>query len=216
MRRCLLLLLFATPLVNAEWQPIFNGIDLSGWRNYQKEDASDQWVVANGELKLLGRGGGDLIYDTIYEHFELTIDWQISTGGNSGIFFLADERAERIYFNAPEIQILDDARHPDRELATHRSGSLYDMIAAPAASQKPAGEWNTTRIKLLKKVLSIWHNDHLVTEIEIGSETWRTLVANSKFKNWSGFGQNPSGYIGLQDHGDPVAFKNIKVRVLEE
>lgn len=212
MRHVFLLLLCVACTVQADWQPIFNGDNLEGWRTYQKESANDQWVALDGELRLLGRGGGDLIYDTKFEDFEVSIDWQISEGGNSGIFFLADESADRIYFNAPEVQILDDARHPDRKLATHRSGSLYDMIASPAESQKPAGDWNSTRVRVVNKELSIWHNGHLVTQMDIGSNDWNTLVANSKFKNWQGFGRNTKGYIGLQDHGDPVAFKNIKIR----
>ena len=198
----------------SEWQPLFDGKSLQGWRNYRSENVRKQCIVTGGELKLTGKGGGDLITERSFQNFELTVDWKVSEGGNSGIFFLADESADRIYFNAPEVQILDDARHADGKISSHRSGSLYDLVASPDASQKAAGEWNTTTIRIHKSQLTVHHNELLVTDIKIGSNTWDELVANSKFKNWPGFGKNSRGHIGLQDHGDQVSFRNIKIREL--
>ena len=201
--------------VAAGWRLLFDGSDLSAWRTYQRADVSSQWAARDGTLTLTRGGGGDLITRDQYVDFELVLDWKISAGGNSGIFILADETPSRIYLHAPEIQILDNERHRDNKLASHRAGSLYDMVAAPAAAYRVAGEWNRTRVALLKRRLSVWHNGLPVTDLVLGSDAWNALIADSKFADWQGFGANPGGHIGLQDHGDAVFFKNIKIRVLE-
>ena len=197
------------------WSLLFDGQSLDRWRTYQDDVVAEQWHVAEGELRLSGGGGGDLITREKYTNFELQLEWQISARGNSGIFILADESAKRIYVNAPEIQILDDARHPDNQLANHRSGSLYDLVAAPHESLLPAGDWNHARVRVANRVLSVWHNGHHVTTIDLDDKPWRKLVEASKFAQWQGFGRNERGHIGLQDHGDPVSFKNIKILALD-
>ena len=196
------------------WQLLFNGQDLSQWRNFEQAELNNKWQVANGEFSLTEGGGGDILTKQAYGNFELQLDWKIALGGNSGILLLADENGKYIYSHAPEIQILDDARHPDNKLPSHRSGSLYDMIASPASSQKPAGEWNHVRIVLNNQHLQVWQNNVLTADIVIGSEPWQTLLAASKFKDWPGFAANKSGHIGLQDHGDQVSFKNVKIKQL--
>ena len=200
--------------VSQGWQLLFDGKTLDGWRNFKKDTASSKWQVVDGALVLTAKRGGDLITQAQFENFDLKIDWWISDTGNSGIFVLADEEGRRVYAHAPEVQILDNEKHPDNKLENHLAGSLYDMVAAPAASHKPAETWNTTQIKHNRGQLSIWHNGHLVTDIKIGSPQWQTLVAQSKFARWQGFAKNTAGYIGLQDHGDIVKFKNIKLRQL--
>jgi hypothetical protein len=119
-----------------------------------------------------------------------------------------------IFVHAPEIQILDDARHPDNKKANRRSGSLYDMIAAPPAAQKPAEQWNQVVISHQDGHLQAWQNGVMTVDIQLRSELWDSLVAQSKFSEWPGFGELSSGHIGLQDHGDVVAFKNLKIRSL--
>lgn len=198
------------------WQLLFDGESLEHWRTYQKPAPNLQWQALDGELTLSRRGGGDLITREVWSNFELSLEWKISEGGNSGIFFLADETNQRIYFKAPEIQILDDARHSDNKVATHRSGSLYDLIAAPPESQKPAGEWNTVLIRHLNGQLQVWQNEVQTVDIQIGGDRWTTLVAASKFADWEGFGGLTSGHFGLQDHGDVVSFRNLKARSLVE
>ena len=200
----------------AGWQLLFDGESLDQWRTYRKPAPDLEWQAIDGELTLTRRGGGDLITRNTWASFELALDWKISEGGNSGIFFLAGESSRPIFFLAPEIQILDDARHRDRELASHRSGSLYDMIAAPPESQKPAGEWNSVVISHLNGHLQVWQNDVQTVDIQIGGERWNTLLAESKFADWEGFGTLTSGHFGLQDHGDVVSFRNLKVRTLTE
>ena len=198
------------------WQLLFDGESLAHWRTYQKPAADEKWQAVNGELVLTRRGGGDLISRETWANFELKLEWKISEGGNSGIFFLADEANERIYYKAPEIQILDDARHSDNRVDTHRSGSLYDLIAAPPESQLPAGQWNTVVIRHLSGHLQVWQNDVQTVDIEIGGARWNSLVTGSKFAEWEGFGTLTSGHFGLQDHGDVVSFRNLKVRTLAD
>ncbi len=192
------------------WRLLFDGQSLAGWRNYQAGDVKDGWDVSHGTLRLRGEGG-DLLTTEAFEQFDLSLEWRVSAGGNSGVFVLADEEEDRVYYNAPEIQILDDVEHPDNKDPTHRSGSLYDLVAAPADSQKAAGEWNLMRVKVEQRRLSVWQNDYLVTELDLNSPEWAAMVADSKFAAWSGFGKNQRGHIGLQDHGNEVAFRNIKI-----
>jgi len=196
------------------WQLLFDGNDLSQWRNYRHEAINPQWLIEDGTMVLSAGGGGDLITRESYRNFDLKLEWNIAEVGNSGIFFLADEREGTIYFNAPEVQLLDNERHPDNKQANRLSGSLYDLIGSPPASHKIAGQWNTLRIQHLNKQLKVWQNDVLTVDINIGSARWNELVAGSKFVEWSGFGKNEEGHIGIQDHGDQVAFKNLRIRRL--
>ena len=196
------------------WESLFDGKSLKGWRNYQKDEAGSNWQVTNGTITLTKGGGGDLITEKQYAEFELSLDWKISDAGNSGVFFLADESEQYIFFHAPEIQIIDNEKHPDSKLDSHRSGSLYDMVVAPSAAYRDAGEWNNLRIKLHNDVLEVWQNGVMTVHIVMHSSTWDKLVAASKFAKWEGFGDQTKGHIGLQDHGDKVWFKNIKIREL--
>lgn len=196
------------------WITLFDGSSLSQWRGYGRTDIPAPWILENGQIVLTGRGGGDLITRETFADFELELEWQISAVGNSGIFFLADESDLPIYVHAPEIQILDDARHPDNKQANRRSGSLYDMVAAPATSQRPAGDWNQIRIRHQAGQLQSWQNGEATVDVVIGSSQWNELVVGSKFATWKGFGGVQEGHIGLQDHGDRVAFRNIRIRRL--
>jgi len=196
------------------WQLLFNGSDMSQWRNFKKPDLSDKWQVINGEMRLTEKGGGDILTKKAFENFDLKLEWQISQTGNSGIFILADELGSQIYSHAVEVQILDNERHSDNKLASHLSGSIYDIIASPVESQKVAGQWNHVRILLINKSLKVWQNQVKTADIVIGSDRWNALVAQSKFKYWQGFALTDVGHIGLQDHSDPVAFKNIKIKEL--
>ena len=200
----------------AGWQLLFDGESLDHWRTYRKPAPGLQWQALEGDLVLTRRGGGDLITRQTWSDFELKLDWKISEGGNSGIFFLAGEDSRPIFFSAPEIQLLDDLRHRDNNPASHRSGSLYDMIAAPPESQRPAEEWNTLTISHLDGHLEVWQNNVQTVDVQIGGERWNTLLAASKFADWEGFGEIGDGHIGLQDHGDIVSFRNLKIRTLTE
>ena len=196
------------------WQLLFNGKDMSGWRTFKQPAVHEKWQIEDGAITLTAGGGGDLISQQSYKNFELTLDWKIAEAGNSGILILADEEGKYIYSHAPEIQILDNERHPDNKLDTHLSGSLYDLIASPVASHKKAGEWNTTKIRLENSALTVWQNNVQTAKVTIGSAKWNSLIAKSKFADWAGFAAAKQGHIGLQDHGDKVWFKNIKIKEL--
>lgn len=198
----------------AGWQLLFDGSDLSQWRNFQKDSLNEGWKAENGALTLSSPGAGDILTKASFDDFDLKLDWKIAKGGNGGIFILVDELGKTIYAHAPEIQILDNEGHSDNKIDSHRSGSLYDMVAAHPSAYKPAGEWNQVRIRLHDKLLQIWQNDVITTSIVIDSSTWNTLLANSKFAQWQGFAENTSGHIGLQDHGAKVWFKNMKIKEL--
>ena len=205
------------------WELLFNGSDMSQWRNFKQPDLNEKWIVEDGTMKLTGKGGGDIMTRKSYGNFDLRLEWNISEGGNSGIFILVDEEGKFIYSRAPEIQILDNERHSDRKLDTHRSGSLYDMVAAHPSSQKPAGEWNQVRILFRDGFLQVWQNEVKTVNITIGDGTWNTLFEASKFSggleslfsDFKGFAEGRSGHIGLQDHSDPVAFRNLKILELK-
>ncbi|NVK58146.1 MAG: DUF1080 domain-containing protein [Alteromonadaceae bacterium] len=199
---------------SAGWELLFDGNSLTHWRNYQKQDVSPLWQINDGVLTLTGKGGGDIITRKQYDEFELRLDWKIAQGGNSGVFVLADEEGKYVYSHAPEVQLIDNERHADAKMDARRAGSLYDMVAAPSAAFKPAETWNSLRIRLQDNVLSVWQNDVMTVHIVLHSSTWDKLVAASKFADWQGFAQQQSGYIGLQDHGDVVSFKNIKIKEL--
>ena len=200
---------------DAGWQLLFDGQSLEQWRTYGEQMTRPAWQIQDGAIVLTQRGGGDLITREAFENFELKLQWKIAEGGNSGIFFNADESELPIYVHAAEIQILDDARHQDNKQANRRSGSLYDLIAAPPASQKPAGSWNDVVISHQNGHLQTWQNGVQTVDIDLRSKAFKQLVAGSKFADWPGFAENTDGYIGLQDHGDVVSFKNLKIRTLD-
>lgn len=196
------------------WQLLFNGKDLSQWRSFKQPVVHEKWQIEDGAITLTAGGGGDLISKKSYKNFELTLDWKIAEAGNSGILILADEKGKYIYSHAPEIQILDNERHPDNKLDTHLSGSLYDLMASPVASHKKAGQWNSTKIRLENSALTVWQNEVQTAQVTIGSAEWNSLIAKSKFASWPGFAKATEGHLGLQDHGDQVWFKNIKIKEL--
>jgi len=211
------------------WTFLFDGTTTQGWRNYNMPTFPAQgWEIVDGTLHCIGSGrgeagggGGDILYDKKFSNFHLKLEWKISEGGNSGIFYLAQESPELdfIWKTAPEMQVLDNDRHPDSEAGkdgNRKAGSLYDLIPAVPQNAKPAGEWNTAEIKVFKG--SVWHmqNGATVLEYHLWTPEWNTLVAGSKFPalnpNWANVATE--GYIGLQDHGDDVWFRNIQVREL--
>ena len=193
--------------------PLFNGKDLAGWRGYKMTAPPAGWMVANGEVTRT-TGGGDLITETEFANFELRLDWKISPGGNSGIFYRGTEEYEAIYWSAPEMQVLDDAVHADGKNRLTAAGSAYALYAAPEGVVKPAGEWNSIRIVVNGNKVEHWLNDQKVVEYELGSADWTAKVAASKFSQWPGYGKAARGHIGLQDHGDRVWFRNIRVKML--
>jgi len=197
----------------AGWRLLFDGKTTTGWRNYGKPTISDGWVVQDGALTRVG-AGGDIITSDEFKNFELSIDWKIEPGGNSGIFYRAADDTDEIYWNAVEMQVLDDAKHPDGQSPVTSAGAAYDLYPAPRGHVHPGGEWNTARLIVNGNHVEHWLNGFRLLEYELGSRDWDSKVAGSKFKPHPRFGKNSQGHIGLQDHGNVVAYRNIKIRVL--
>jgi len=201
--------------VPERWENLLANDSLAAWRNYQSQNISDGWSVSNGTLQKTGRNAGDLITREQYSDFELELEWRVENGGNSGIFFRATEAEPRIYLSAPEVQILDDNHHKDGRSPLTSAGSNYALHPAPRGVVRSAGAWNQVRLRVEGDQVSQWLNNQLIVEYQLGSEDWQQRVANSKFAKWPSYGKAASGHIGLQDHGDPVAFRNIRIRRLE-
>ena len=201
------------------WKLLFDGKTTRGWRTFGKETAGSVWQADGGHLVFTPsreKGeGGDLITEGQYENFHLKLDWNISDCGNSGVIFLIqEENQEKTYHTGPEMQILDNTCHNDAQYPTHRAGSLYDLIQAQPETENPAGEWNTAEIILDDGHLIFLLNGTQVVETQMFDENWEEMIENSKFKSWPGFGTYRKGHIGLQDHGDLVRFRNIKIKEL--
>jgi hypothetical protein len=204
-----------TPKEKAEgWRLLFDGKSLDGWRGYRKEIAPEPWKVVNGELTLVGKGG-DLVTKEQFADFDLKLEWKlVKPGGNSGLFFRGVETEDPIYCSAPEIQIIDNARHKDAANITHTAGSNYDLDAPSRDVTKPVGEWNELRVLVHGPHVEHWMNGVKIVEYELWGPEWEAKVKKSKFAKWPGYGRAKTGHIALQDHGDPVAFRNIKIRKL--
>lgn len=197
----------------AGWELLFDGHGTEGWRGYMMDGMPDGWQALNGALTRVGPGR-DVITVAQFENFELTMDWKIERGGNSGIFFRAVEGPEQIYFGAPEMQILDDANHPDGRSALTSVGSNYALHPAPRGAAHAVGEWNSIRILVSGSHVQQWLNGVLTADYHLGSSDWLQRVAASKFNQWPEYGQATRGHIGIQDHGDWAAFRNVKIRRL--
>ena len=198
----------------AGWQLLFDGNSLEGWRGYNSEFMPTGWSVENGMLTRTGPGG-DIITEQQFGDFELYLEWLVGPGGNSGVLVRAVEGQEEVYHGAPEMQILDDAGHPDGRSPLTSAGSNYGLHGAPRGIVKSAGEWNSSRIVVVNNQVEHWLNGDKVVEYELGSADWLRRVANSKFAQWPEYGRASRGHIGIQDHGDRVSFRNLKVREIK-
>ena len=217
------LVLLATPLSAQEdnrlttteraagWQLLFDGNSLTGWRGYNSESMPTGWSAENGMLIRTGPGG-DIITEQQFADFELSLEWLVGPSGNSGVLFRAVEGQEEVYHSAPEMQILDDAGHADGRSPLTSAGSNYGLHGVPRGIVKSAGEWNTSRIVVVNNQVEHWLNGDKVVEYELGSADWAQRVANSKFAQWPAYGRASRGHIGIQDHGDRVSFRNLKIR----
>ncbi len=214
-----------------EWTTLFDGKTFTGWRGYGRTDMPKKWSIEDGAIKINGSGmgeagakdGGDIIFDKKFRNFELTFEWKVAKASNSGVFYLAQEiQGDPIWKSSPEYQILDNANHPDAQLGNEgnrQSASLYDLVSAKPQNSKPFGQWNTASIIVFKGTVIHKQNGKIVVEYHLWTEDWKKMVENSKFKGWENFintgGDNHEGYIGLQDHGDDVWYKNIKIKILD-
>ncbi len=202
------------------WELLFDGKSLAGWRGYQKEDAAGlRWAVADGCLGVPAndgkdtRGARDLITRRTFEAFDLTWEWRIAPAGNSGLKYLVTE--EQPAALGHEYQMVDDSQHPDAQKRdSRRTGSFYDVLPAPEARARPAGQFNQSRVLLQGNHVEHWLNGAKVLEYELGSPALRTAIAASKFKDVDGFDAHKRAHILLQDHGNEVCYRNLKIRAL--
>src|SRR5690606_37759563 len=207
-----------------EWTSLFDGQTLNGWSKYGGGEVGKGWKVENGELYLDAANkdswkdgdGGDIVTNEEYENFHFKTEWKISPKGNSGIIFLVHESPEfgQTYHTGPEMQVLDNAGHPDGKIISHRSGDLYDLIVSSEETVKPVGEWNQAEIILNQGKLDLILNGVTVVSTTMWTPEWDALVAGSKFKDMPGFAKYKKGKIALQDHGDVVHYRNLVIKKL--
>jgi len=201
----------------AGWKLLFDGKTTKGWVGYKQPAVPESWKVINGVLTLDGKGG-DIMTEAEFQDFELVLDWKVAPGGNSGLMYRVAQTAEAPYMSGPEYQLLDDAKHPDATAGkdgNHRAGSLYDVYPPMKSVVKPADEWNQTRLVVKGNHVEHWLNGEKVVEAEIGSSDWSARVAASKWKKAENYGKMPKGHIDLQDHGDKIEFRSIKILELK-
>jgi hypothetical protein len=202
---------------DAGWKLLFDGKTTKGWRGYKAKTIGDKWHVSDGALVLKpddGKRGGDIVTDDQYDNFELSIEWRISEGGNSGIMYRVTEELDAPYMSGPEYQLLDNAKHEDGKHKVTSAASCYALYAPSKDVTKPIGEWNQTRLIVNGNHVEHWLNGTKVVTYELGSDDWNDLVKKSKFNEWDRFGKEKKGHIDLQDHGNEVAFRNIKIKPL--
>ena len=202
------------------WELLFDGKTTGGWRGFKQENVNEGWQVINGNLVGLGKGGdlgGDIITMDRFEDFELYLEWAISEGGNSGIFFhVLEGDYPTVYATGPEYQLIDDVGFPQKLEEWQKTGANYALHNAKDKKLKPVGEFNTSGIKVKDDFIEHWLNGEKIVEYELWTNDWNDLVKNSKWKDYPGYGLARKGHIGLQDHGSVVKFRNIKVRDLTD
>ncbi len=209
-----------------EWTNLLPDGDLSAWHSYGKDAPGAAWKVGDDGSVTLDttnrgehgvEGGGDLITNESYDNYELELEWKISDCGNSGIIYNVTEAddLDNTYLSGPEMQIVDNACHPDAKIPKHRAGDLYDMKSSAVETSKPAGEWNQVRLLVSDGKVEQWQNGELVVSYTNSGPEWNAMIADSKFKDFGQFGKTTSGKISLQDHGNAVSFRNIRIRELD-
>lgn len=196
------------------WRSLFDGTSLSAWRGYKSADVPSGWRVSEGTF-MKESTTGDIITKEQFGDFELEFEWRIGRGGNSGVFYRATEEYDRIYWSAPEYQLLDDPNARDGRDRLTSAGAAYGLYPAPAGAVKPAGEWNTTRIVARGAHAEHWLNGQKLLEYEFWSADWEAKVKPSKFGAWPNYGRAKQGHIGIQgDHNGALAFRNVRIREL--
>jgi len=207
------------------WKLLFDGKTTNGWHGYGKQTVPKIWKAENGTLRLDAASrknfttdeGGDIVTDDEFDNFHLKLEWKISRKGNSGIMFYVHEdtaKYNRPYFTGPEMQVLDNDGNADAKIFKHKAGDLYDLIPSTKDATKPVGEWNQVEIISNNGKLDFYLNGEHNVSTTMWDDNWRSMIAASKFKAWPAFGTFKKGKIDLQDHGDDVWFRNIKIKRL--
>ena len=212
-----------TEALTDSWTYLFDGKSFDGWHTYLQDTISSQWQIEDGVMFYKpdpdkNQGVNNLITDSTYQNFELSLEWKIAEDGNSGVFYgvLEDQKYVVPYMTAPEVQIRDYTNIQDFTDKKQMSGAIFGIVGIEKDVAKPAGEWNhfLIRIDHDNQLGSIRLNEVEVANFPVKGEAWEALVAQSKFKDWQGFGETMQGHIGLQDHAYGVWFREIKIRAL--
>ncbi len=191
-------------------------LDASQWRSYKGEGIADGWKAEGDTISLVNPSAGDLISKETYGNFELTFEWKISPGGNSGVFFHVQERTDLpyVFYSGPEYQVLDNKGRDEPPL--EQAGALYALYAPAEDHTKPVGEFNEGKIVVNGSHVEHWLNGHKVVEYDMDSAGFKAKVMDSKFSKWPDFAARREGHLALQDHGDPVTYRNIRIKRLGE
>jgi hypothetical protein len=202
------------------WILLFDGITTDGWRGFKMKGMPADWSVKDGCLVAAGSGGGEMSGDIItineYKDFDLYLEWAISPGGNSGIFFhVLEGDYPSTYATGPEYQLIDDTGYPGKLEDWQQTGANYAMHPANQDKKKlmPAGEFNSSEIMIKKGHVTHWLNGEIIVEYDLWTDEWHKLARGGKWKDYPGYGLAKKGHVGLQDHGSYVRFRNIKLKV---
>ncbi len=207
------------------WKLLFDGNSLAGWHKYGGNPVGKAWKVSDSSLSLDAsqmenwqiKDGGDIVSDEEYEDFHLKLDWKVDSNGNSGIILYIHEDSAKFewpWMTGPEMQVLDNAGHPDAKVPKHRAGDLYDLISSSKETVKPALQWNHVEIRSEKGKLDMFLNGENIVSTMMWDDNWKKLISESKFRDMKEFGTYRKGRIGLQDHGNNVWFRNIRIKRL--
>ncbi|MCH7490127.1 MAG: DUF1080 domain-containing protein [Gemmatimonadetes bacterium] len=195
------------------WELLFDGDTTDEWRGFRQDSMPDGWKVVDGALTRVAPAG-DIITKKQFKNFELQLEWKIAEAGNSGIMFRVTEDQRRAWLSGPEMQVLDDARHRDGQVPETSAGSNYGLHAPKPGAVRAAGSWNSVRLLVRESHVEHWLNGVKVVEYELESPEWERLVSQTKFDTIPSYGRQRTGHIALQDHGDRVAYRNIKIKRL--
>ena len=200
----------------AGWRLLFDGKSPQGWHGFKSKGFPETWTVKDGTLlRPGGKGEGpDIVTDGEYRDFEFACDWKVAKGGNSGIMYHCDEEHQYSWQTGPEMQILDDGVHADGKKAKTRAGTMYDVVACAFDVSRPAGEWNHARVVVRGTHVEHWLNGFKVVDIDTAGDEFKKAIAESKWAKSKDYNSKPSGHIALQDHGDEVCFRDVKIRDL--
>lgn len=206
-----------------EWVVLFDGTSFEHWKGYLSDKVYSEWSLDDGAMKFTPgvKGGKNIITKNTYTDFVLSLEWKVEKGGNSGIFWsvVEDKDYPEAYQTGPEVQVLDNDNHSDAlyKDGTRTAGSIYDMFAYPKEHVNPANEWNLCVLEINHKtnIGKVTMNNMETIEFSLHDDGWNKVVHNSKFKDWPGFRKQYTGFIGLQDHGDNVWYRNIKIKVID-